>query len=224
MGVLGALASLNPALAQGHNLPLYDYSKRFHFGLMVGGLKRHLHYEMSDAYYRQDSLRDIRMVDHPGIRFGPLVDLHFGEFWDLRLVPALVLVTNSIHYRFYDGFSIERRIESILIDVPLSVKYKSERLGNWRFYLIGGGKYSYDLASDEHSIQNPIDPFVALRQQTYSWEVGAGFDLYLPYFKMSPEIRLSRTLGNVLVPDTTFYTRMIRRLESSMISVVVQFE
>ncbi len=211
--------------AQGHNLPLYDYSKRYHFGLMVGGLKRHLHYEMSDAYYRQDTLQDIQVVDHPGIRFGPLMDIHFGEFWDLRLVPALVLVTNSIHYRFFNGINEEKRIESILIDVPLSIKYKSERINNWRLYVIGGGKISYDLASDEHSIQDPINPFVPLKQVTYSWEVGAGFDFYLSFFKLSPEVRISRTFGNILVGQKdNFYVDMIRRLESSMVSVVLQFE
>ncbi len=210
--------------AQGHNLPLYDYSRRVHFGLMIGGLRRHLYYEMSDAYYRQDSLKDITVVDFPGVQFGPILDFHFGQFWDLRLIPALVLVTNSLQYRFFSGIQQEKKIESILIDAPLLVKYKSERLGNMRIYIIGGMKYSYDLASDEHSIQDPLNPVVPLRQQTVSWIAGAGFDFYLSFFKFSPELRVSRTLGNILTSESNYYADMLRKLQGSTVSLVIQFE
>ncbi len=221
---LGILLIGQELMAQGQNLPLYDYSKRIHFGLMIGGLRRHLYYEMSDAYYRQDSLKDVRVTDYPGVQFGPILDLHFGEFWDLRLIPALVLVTNSLQYRYFSGITEEKKIESILIDVPVLVKYKSERLANTRIYLVGGVKYAYDLASDEHSIQDPLNPAVPLRQQTFSWIAGVGFDFYLSFFKLSPELRVSRTLGNILVDGDNYYTDMLGKLQGSTVSFVLQFE
>jgi hypothetical protein len=53
---------------------------------------------------------------------------------------------------------------------------------------------------------------------------GIGFDLYLTYFKFSPEITYSFGLKNLLVQENNILTRPIDRLTSKIIQVSFNFE
>jgi hypothetical protein len=183
----------------------------------------------------KDTFLRVRSVGYPGFTVGPVINLHIGstrsrlrEHFDVRLIPSLVLSYRSIFYTLNNNTDVEKKIESAIIEFPLLLKFKSDRFGNMRFYTIGGFKYGFDLSSDAKAIPNPNNPRVAVYPHNFSYEVGTGLDLYFPFFKFSPEVKISRGLNNVLVPSrppgSNIYTDIFSRFRSNFMFFSLYFE
>ena len=148
-----------------------------------------------------------------------------GEHFDLRFVPTLILNQRTLEYYFSDGSIDEKDVESVFLHAPVHLKFKSIRHQNIRVYVIGGGSFSYDMASNFEAEKNPFDPFVAVYPNNINYEFGIGLDLYFEYFKFSPEIKISRGLNDVLVPDPgSVYTESFNQMYSNFIMVSFMFE
>lgn len=218
------VGSQQQAQGQTKNHPLYDYNQVLHFGFTVGGNLTDVKYELSDDFYRNDSLNSINSQKIPGFTLGIVSNLHVTENFDVRFIPSLSLTERQIDYQFRDGVTKSKKIESVFIEAPLTLKYKSERHHNVRFYVIGGGKYAYDLASEADAEINPFEPIVAVEPHNYYYEFGFGFDLYFEYFKFSPELKLSRGLNNVLADRPSVFSQSFDSFKSTFWLISLQFE
>ena len=218
------LAPLAGDFGQGKNNPLYDYNKDIHFGFSIGTNIAGLNHEFSDEFRRNDSLLGIEKQRFPGITLGAISNLHLGDHFDLRFIPTLVLAERAVKYKFKNEPTVEKNIESVLIEAPLTLKFKSIRHDNTRFYVIAGGKLSYDMASEASKEQNPFEPFLALEPRSFYYEFGFGFDFYFPFFKFSPEIKVSRGLTNILSKDRFVFSESFSSLKSNMIFISLHFE
>ena len=119
----------------------------------------------------------------------------------------------------------DKQVESVFLDFPLLFKYKSERSGNFRAYLIGGAKYSLDMASQKDLNSKLVkDILIKIDDTDFLAVFGIGFDLYLNYFKFSPEITYAFGLKNLLVQDNNILTKPIDRLTSKIIQISFNFE
>lgn len=212
------------ANGQTKNNPLYDYSKWIHFGFSIGTNISDFRYQLSDDFYKNDSLQTISVEKFPGISLGVITNIHMGEHWDLRFIPSLILNQRAIRYNFEDRPQVIKNVESVFIETPVHVKFKSVRHTNVRFYVIGGLNYAFDMASEEEAVQDPLKPIVALKPNNYNYEFGFGFDFYFPYFKFSPEIKLSRGLNNILVSGNHVYADSFDKLFSNFLYVSFHFE
>jgi hypothetical protein len=212
------------AFAQAKNNPLYDYNKQIHFGFTVGTNIAGLNYELSDEFRRNDTLLGIEKQRFPGITLGAIANLHLGDHFDLRFLPTLALSERAVKYKFKDEPTIQKNIESVLIEAPLTMKFKSVRHRNTRFYVIAGGKISWDMSSEADKEQNPFEPFLALEPRSFYYEFGFGFDFYFPFFKFSPEIKVSRGLTNILSEDRFVFSESFSSLKSNMIFISFHFE
>lgn len=210
--------------AQTKNNPLYDYNKRMHFGFSIGTNVAGFSHAFSDDFRRNDSLLSINKKHFPGLTLGAIANLHLGNHFDLRLIPSLILAERSIEYEFDNGSSITKDIESVFVEAPLNLKFKSARRNNVRFYVIAGGKISYDMASEATTEQNPNNPFVAIKPRSYYYEFGFGFDMYFPYFKFSPELKISRGVTDVLKHEPFVYQNSFDFLRSNVIFLSLHFE
>jgi len=209
----------------GQNNPFYDYSRKYHFGFMLGTAVSTFKYKQSSEFWSQDSISNVSIQRFPGITLGAVADLHLGEYFDLRLIPTLVLSQRNITFtEKYANTETIKQVESALVEVPLLLKFKSVRHADTRIYVIGGFKYSYDLSSDSQSKRNPADPKIFLKPNNYSYEFGTGFDFYFKYFKFSPELKMSRGLNNVLQPDTKIYSRIFDGFRSNIFYLSFYFE
>lgn len=210
--------------AQTKNNPLYDYNKQIHFGFSIGTNVAGFSHRFSDNFYANDTLLQIEKNHFPGITLGAISNLHLGEHFDLRLIPSLILAERSIDYKFDNGTTITKEIESVFVEAPLTLKFKSVRRNNMRFYAIAGGKLSYDMSSQASTEQNPFEPFVALKPRSYYYEFGFGFDFYFPYFKFSPELKISRGINDVLSDDPFVFSDSFKFLRSNVIYLSFHFE
>ena len=145
------------------------------------------------------------------------------------LIPDLlfnILIASGIAAAFVPIFtelfySDKKKVESTLLDFPLNLKIRSERLNNVSAYLLVGGKFSLDLASQAKT-QNP--EIVKLTNKDYCFEAGFGFDFYLVYFKLSTELKFSAGLKDRLYHENTTYSSPIDKLFSKCWLFSLNFE
>ena len=96
-------------------------------------------------------------------------------------------------------------------------------MDNFRFYMLGGINYQYDLASN--ATARKADDLVKLNPTNLSVEAGIGFQFFFPVFILSPEIKISNGIINVHHRDPNLiYSRSIDKLKSRMIVFSLIFE
>ena len=81
-----------------------------------------------------------------------------------------------------------------------------------------------DMASQSKIKTGDNEVVVKLNRIDYAYELGVGFDLYMQYFKFSPELKVSFGMNNLLVKDETIYTQSINKLNSMAFLLSFHFE
>jgi hypothetical protein len=174
----------------------YD-DKRLHFGFSLGGNLMDFNIQPTNP---ENLLPEVTLLN-PGINIQIVSNLKLHKYFDLRFLPGVSFGQRNV--RFYkDGtiYNERQRIESSFLEFPLLLKYKGARLNNVRPYIIGGFNYRYDLAGKK-SYDDEKQVWLRLRRSDLYYEFGAGFDFYLPYFKLSVELKMSNGIRDVLVHD-----------------------
>jgi len=212
---------VNNAFSQRHkkpqNLIRYDF-KKLHFGFTLGINNLDFNLQKNSNTIKNDTLRTLYTKNQKGFNLGIVSNLRLSKYTDLRFVPALIFGERHLYYGFVDSLNINdkriKKIESTLIDFPIYIKYKSARYNNFRTYVIGGLKYSMDIASQD-KIDDEGQEIVKLKKNDLMGEIGFGIDFYLEYFKFSPQIKISYGLLNLLTKDNSVYTQSINRLTTN---------
>lgn len=216
------LFGILPAKAQEIN-PLYDLQP-VHFGFSIIGNTGKLKFTTSESMRSLDTLRRIDGINYPGFGVGGVMNVRLADYWDFRTMVNIQFVERQLDYHFNDGRIESLQISSTYMEVPMQLKYKSKRHKNTRVYLVGGVTYRFDFASDIDSERSDTKPIVALYPNSFSYDMGIGLDIYFPYFKFSPEFRVSNGLGNSLVEDPYFFSNALQRINPKMIQFILHFE
>ena len=118
---------------------------------------------------------------------------------------------------------MNQQVESILLGVPLQIKLKSDRIGNFRVYMMGGVKYETDLTSK--AAAKNAENFVKLKKADFGIEAGIGFNFYNKMFILSPEIKISNGISNVHSRDERLkFSNVIDKIQSRQIIFSLIFE
>jgi Outer membrane protein beta-barrel domain len=227
-----AMGSMPRALAQQRvvteNLPDFDL-RRFHFGFLLGGNTADLFVKQQPNAFATDSLLALDHLRAPGFNLGIVSSLNLNGNWSVRFLPSLSFQERALEYAFRkpDGSTatFTKPVESTWLEFPVHAKFRSDRINNFAVYLIGGGKYSLDMASQQSTEDSPEDQVVLkLKRADYSVEMGGGFDFFLTYFKFGIELRSTIGLPNVMVNDGTRFSNVIESLRTRAFSVSLTFE
>ncbi len=221
------------------NLPTFD-RKRLHFGFLVGLNMLDYHIDNSAAATAENKYiplyADVLSLS-PGLNLGIVNDIRLCESLNLRLLPGISFGQRDVSYIAEPHLDTETglltteapfRLETVTmkstyIEMPILLKYSAFRLRNAKPYIVAGTTLRYDLAKDKHS-QVKTTPF-----DIYA-DGGAGFDIYLPYFRLSIELRASFGLRNVFDPNATYepedeaYRQAIDQLHSRWYGLTFYFE
>jgi hypothetical protein len=222
---------LNPLFGQVkkvQNDPGYDY-KRLHFGFTVGlntmdfGIRRP---DLTDTIPLKLFFADVSRIS-PGFQVSIVSDLRLADYFSLRFLPGITFGQRTLYFYKDSLFARKMLLESNFLDFPLLVKYKSKRVNNYAPYILAGGNIRYDLAARK-DYEEDSNIYVRLKPFDVYFEIGFGIDIYLQYFKFSPELKLSTGIRNVLVsePAAGFpqYVRSIDRLNSYVVMLCFHFE
>lgn len=219
--------NLSGQILKPKNESWYD-EKLLHFGFTVGFNSMDFQITPSQEFLKSDSLYPEVTQLNPGINIQIVTNLRVNRYLDLRFLPGVSFGQRVINYYKNEvQYPIPQKLESSFLEFPLLLKYKGERLNNIRPYVIGGLNFRYDLAGKkEFDDEKPV--YIRVKRPDLYYELGAGFDFYLTYFKLSIELKMSNGLGNVLVneasPGHTEYFNAIDRMKSQLWILSFHFE
>jgi len=174
-----------------------------------------------------DSLNSITSRPLPGFAIGFITRYRLTDHLEARVTPALVFADRALTYTYpTTSEDVTKQIQTTTVDFPLSFKLKSDRIEDFRAYLMGGVKYSVAVGKGNivAGDLNPLDQIPKNVQGFGSYEVGMGCDIYFEFFKLSPEIKLSNSFGNVLVPANDPFSSPISKLSLHTITFSLIFE
>lgn len=225
------------------NLPTYDIQP-YHFGFILG--INHMLFSVKtvdnlpsikwDSDQSPDVFGDSMYVysvtssPTPGFSVGILANLRLGKFTDLRFIPTLAFGERLLNYnilRYRNGeklfVDVQKSITSTIIEMPLEFRYKSKRVNNVSAYVLGGAKYSLDLASQKKD-KGGANSNVKLHRHDFSLEAGVGFEFYTTYFKFGTEAKMGYGFNNLILKENNLYSGSIDQLHSKVFLLSFTFE
>lgn len=208
------------------NLPKYDY-QQIHFGFLLGLNFSDLKVNLIQDFKTIDSIYVLESEPVTGLNLGIIANLRLGNYFDLRFTPSLSFAQRNliydISYRDTLRGVITKNIESNYLEFPVNLKFKSARIRNYRVYVLAGFKYSVDMIS-QASVEAKDKEIIKLKKNDYGYEIGLGFDFYMPYFKFSPEIKMYHGLNNLLVQDGKTFSKPMDKLFAEVFTLSFTFE
>lgn len=226
--LLITLAACNVSFAQREiNLPDHD-AKPYYFGITLSYNSSYLHASMHPKFLQSDTIMVADPVNAGGFGLGLLATGHLSNRFEIRVNPQLIFASKIIKYvtrhdKPGEEPNPKKNIESILMSVPLQVKFKSDRINNFRVYMMGGLKYDYDMASN--SSARKAEDLVKLKPGDYGFEAGLGFNFYFKSFIFSPEIKISNGFNDIHSRDPNLkFSNSLERLQSRMILFSIHLE
>ncbi len=197
--------------------------KLYYFGLSFGANMSSFKIRPSEAFTMNDSIKSVQPGWGPGFHIGIMGSLRLNRFIDLRLIPMITFAEKTLSVTTRSNIVEQKRMESIYTQIPLQLKFKSDRLQNFRFYGLLGGRFDYDLASNVRSRKS--DELLRVKALDISTEVGFGLEFYYPNFIIAPEIKISQGLLNEHFHDNIIYlSNMVDRMNTRMITFSIQIQ
>ncbi len=206
------------------NMPKYD-RRRFHFGINIGTQLTGVAVRtIPDLRALQpDTIYSITPLWNPGFTMGIETNMRINDNLDLRFTPQLTLTSRTLAFERPGGRVDQFETEATMVEFPLHIKFKTNRVNNFRAYVLGGAKYVFDI-SNKIEAENASDYPVKFKAHDVQAEMGFGLDFYLPYFKLSTQVKGSWGFMNLNYPENNMYNRGIEGLYARGIFLTVLFE
>jgi hypothetical protein len=170
---------------------------------------------------------------NPGFSVGVLADQRLSKHFALRLQPTMHFGAKHLVFRHLNQTDADGRIleksqdmKNTYIAFPLDLKFSAERFNNYRPYITAGINPMVNLTSKSQD-------YVQLKRYDMMLELGFGCDLYLPFFKLNPELKFSYSLTDAIdkghadeLTDATqrVYTNSVTAGHAKMITLTFYFE
>lgn len=201
------------------------YDRRlFHFGISLALNRSDYKITLDSNYLKQNEILDVHGVTNPGFSLGILSDLHLSRSFELRFIPDLAFADRTIQYSLSTTDTIpSKKIESVYLEFPLHLKYRSRPYKDFRMYVLGGFKYSIDMQSNASA--RLAENLVKVYKNDIAIEYGLGMEFHLPLVILSPEVKVSYGLFNILKPDDNLiFSSVLQRLRARTIMFTLHFE
>jgi hypothetical protein len=198
--------------------------KTIYFGIALGVNVADFKIIHAPLQAQNDSVKYLRTAIGPGFNLGIIGNYQFHKYFDLRFIPTLSFSDKTINYQVVNtNVLASKDLSSIYLDFPVQLRFKSQPIKDFRVYVITGGRYDYDLASNVKA--RKASDIIKLQKNDLAVEAGVGFMIYFPYFIMSPEFKVSRGVINVLYPTPgLIYSRTLQALYSRTFTFTLNLE
>ena len=187
------------------NKPYIDL-RPLHFGIHVGMNMQDIEFEnvgpqtitLDDGTMMQQTVVMDADKWNSGFSVGVLADLRLSNHLNLRITPTMHF--GAKHLTFHnlsdldpEGFPHEETqdLKSTYISFPVDLKFSAQRWNNYRPYIIGGVNPMINLTGKDQD-------YIQLKRFDTFLEIGLGCDLYLPFFKLIPELKFCYSLTDAL--------------------------
>ncbi len=221
------------------NLPYADL-KPFHFGVVIGthlqdiefkNVGEQLLYDKTGVGIKKTIVCDQDRWD-PGFNVGVLGEFKLNNYLGFRVSPTMYF--GSRHLTFSDRTDIDpnnnketyQDLKSIYASLAFDLTYNAQRFNNKKPYILIGINSMLNLSGNN-------DDYIRLKRYDYLFEIGLGCDLYMPLFKLKPELKFCYSLINSLekshandLKDKSMllYTNSVAEARTKMIVLSFYFE
>jgi hypothetical protein len=166
-----------------------------------------------------------------GFVVGIISRKRISNYLDMWFTPSLAFGERDLNFTIQNVsgnaqeqlLTIRKNVQSSFVDLPLWFRFAGKRINNVRPYILGGAKYSIDLASNAKKKRNSNQSEIFLQKNNIHAELGAGFDFYFEWFKFGVEMRMSYGLFDILKRDNMLYTDPIQSLRSKIFQLTLTF-
>jgi hypothetical protein len=221
------------APAWGGNADQEDYSFGFTFQYVNSYFKINKKPDWRKPYFDPgvnqiitDSLKGIGSKGSPGFAVSFLFRYRISEHLEARTTPGLVFADRTVNYSYNDASKdVSKPVQATMVEFPLSLKLKSDRIQDFRAYVLAGIKYSEAVGAKKNKPEtDPLDAIITNKSGFGSYELGLGCDIYFEFFKLSPEIKLSNSFGNILNAENNPYSTPLNKLSLHSVTFSLIFE
>lgn len=223
--LLAGTGELNAQKFRGNYNFLDFQQKPYYFGITLGTNSSSFKPFRSREFLENEDINIVESINGPGFNLGIVANLKIGDYFDFRLLPTLSFAERNITYNSRASGSIltERRVESVFVEMPFHLRYKSAPFKDKRAFVIAGVKYAFDVASDSRSKQ--AESLVKIAPNDFAVEYGAGMQFFFPFFIFSPEIKVSHGIGNILIyNDNVQESTVLEKVLSRTFTISLHFE
>lgn len=223
------MSTVTSAFAQrGAGYNYLDFEKKnYYFGLTIGYNSSNFQLAHSRRFIQNDSFLVTDPKAGPGFNVSIVTNLKVGDHFDFRFLPGFSFAERSIVYREIANGKSEttRTIESVFVQAPFQVRFKSAPYQDMRVFVLGGVKYTYDVASNARVRREQANALIKISPHDFAVEAGAGIQFFMPYFIFSPEIKFSQGVNNILIyNDGLEQSRVVQKLLSRTLTISLHFE
>lgn len=152
--------------------------------------------------YKTDNVF-IDVTPSVGFNVGLIGNLRINENISIRVEPGLSSNSKTLAFTHIISSAKDsiREANSTYLRLPLLLKLNTNRFNNVRPYIIGGVSYDYNFSSNQDNPDDNYEQEFRMKKNNFMYEIGAGVDIYLPYFIFSPSVRGVFAINNELVND-----------------------
>jgi len=222
------------------NKPYIDL-RPLHFGIHVGMNLQDIELQnvgpqlitLEDGTTMQQTIVTDADKWNAGFSVGVLADLRLSNHLNLRISPTMHFGAKHLTFQNLtdldpEGFPHEETqdLKNTYISFPVDMKFSAQRWNNYRPYLIAGVNPMINLTGKDQD-------FIRLKRFDTFLEIGLGCDLYLPFFKLIPELKFCYSLTDALdhnhandLMDTNkrMYANSVTSGHTKMIVLTLYFE
>jgi len=225
----GSLFLALTASAQRAEINMFDHdSKPYYFGITLGVNRARFQTDLHPRFLADDSVYVAEPVNSGGFTLGLSATGRISDRFQVRFNPQLMFIERNIFYHTkypdLDGATnVTKKVESVIMTFPIQMKFQSDRIGNFRVYLMAGMKGDIDMASNARAKR--AEELVKIKKYDYGPEFGLGFNFFFETFIFSPEIKISNGMSNIHARDPNLiYSSVFDKIHSRMIVFSIHLE
>lgn len=223
IAVLAILSFTTNAQIRGTYNYLDFAAKPYYFGITLAYNTSSFQPYQSSQFFTSDSIRGVEGLYGQGFNLGIVTNLKIGQHFDFRFLPTLSFADRTLQYSTSSDLLIDKRVEAVFFEMPFHVRYKSEPYQDLRVFVVGGVKYSFDVASKSRARQDAN--LIKIAPTDFAVELGAGVQFFFPYFIFSPEIKFSQGISNGLIYNENLeFSNVLDKVLSRTFTISFHFE
>jgi len=203
------------------HLEYYD-DKPIHYGILFAVPFTRFTLRHNEDFVPKDSAFLVQSPTKAAFRMGFTVNAYLDERFDLRTTPSVSLYERQVKFSYPGGTEKIENRESTWIEIPLLLKYKSQRRGNSRMYLIGG--MTFGIETNVKRSKGSGAGTLATKSSDLTVDYGIGFEQFFEFFKLAPELRFSHGLTNIFQPSKNSLGAGLDKMSTHTVTLYLNFE
>lgn len=174
----------------------YSDNRRWHLGFSVGLNTMDFSFHHNGFVTEQGQTWFMEQPSFsPGFCVNGLFSVRLNYYFSVRVTPGMYFGNRVVRFLDTTGGQEEKQdIKSAYLVLPVDLKFSSQRMRNIRPYMVAGVMPAFDVMKKKTD-------FLRTNSTDFMLSVGFGCDLYLPYFKLIPELKFCFGLSDALNHD-----------------------